>query len=120
MEDVLDPNALEALRDLQDDGEEDLLAELIDIFLADAPGRIAGMRDAIGREDWPAVASWAHSLKGSCGSLGAMHMAELCARLEQHGRVGAPRVEAEALFRELEGHYEMVRAALVRERNAPQ
>ena len=117
--DVLDPNALEALRGLQEEGEEDLLAELIDIFLDDAPGRIEGMRDAIGREDWPAVASRAHGLKGSCGSLGAMHMADLCARLEQHARARAPRAEAEAMFRELEGHYEMVRAALVRERNAP-
>ena len=116
--DVLDPNALEALRGLQDDGDDDLLGELIDLFLEDTPGRIAGMRDAIAREDWPALASWAHSLKGSCGSLGAQHMAGLCGRLEQHGRSGGGRRDAELVFKELESQYALVRDALQRQRIA--
>jgi len=115
--DVLDLTALEALRGL-DEGDEDLLGELIDLFMADAPGRIAGMRDAIAREDWPALASWAHSLKGSCGSLGAMHMADLCGRLESLGRRGGDRREAELVFKELEGQHALVRDALQRERAA--
>src|SRR5436190_507068 len=115
---VLDPNALDALRGLQDEGDDDLLGELIDLFLEDSPGRIAGMRDAIAREDWPALASWAHGLKGSCGSLGAMHMAELCARLERLGRAGGGHCEAELTFRELEGQYALVSDALQRERYA--
>lgn len=113
---ILDPNALDALRDLQDDGDDDLLGELIALFLEDSPARIAGMRDAIVREDWPALASWAHSLKGSCGSLGARHMAELCARLEHLGRSGGGRSEAELTFRELEAQYALVSEALTRER----
>lgn len=116
--DVIDLNALDALRGLQDEGDDDLLNELIDLFLEDAPGRMAGMRDAIAREDWPGLASWAHSLKGSCGSLGAMHMARLCGRLEQHGRTGGGRRDAELVFRELEGQYALVREALQRERAA--
>lgn len=115
--DVLDMNALDALRSLQDDGEEDLLAELIDLFLEDAPTRIESMRAAIAREDWTAMGSWAHSLKGSCGSLGAVHMSDLCAKLEAMGRAGrGPRVEAERIQRELEAQYELVRDALLRER----
>ena len=115
--DVLDMNALEALRSLQDDGEDDLLAELIDIFLDDAPPRIVSMRQALEGEDWPDLASWAHSLKGSCGSLGAVHMADLCAKLEVLGRTGGGRVEAERLQCELESQYELVREALARERD---
>jgi HPt (histidine-containing phosphotransfer) domain-containing protein len=115
--DVLDMNALEALRSLQEDGEEDLLAELIDLFLEDAPTRITSLREAITREDWSAMGSWAHSLKGSCGSLGATHMADLCAKLEAMGRTGSgPRVDAERYQRELEAQYELVRDALQRER----
>jgi HPt (histidine-containing phosphotransfer) domain-containing protein len=113
---VLDPNALDALRGLQDEGDDDLLGELIDLFLEDSPGRIAGMRDAIAREDWPALASWAHGLKGSCGSLGALHMAELCGRLERLGRGGGGHCEADLAFRELEGQYALVSEALQRER----
>lgn len=115
--DVLDLNALEALRGL-DEGDEDLLSELIDLFMEDAPGRITGMRDAIAREDWPSLASWAHSLKGSCGSLGALHMADLCGRLEMHGRNGGGRHNAELVFKELQGQYALVSEALQRERAA--
>ncbi len=71
--DVLDMSAIDALRDLRDDGDDDLLAELIDLFLADAPQRMSALAAAIDSKDWEGVASWAHSLKGSCGSLGAMH-----------------------------------------------
>ncbi|MGH7786444.1 MAG: Hpt domain-containing protein [Candidatus Binatia bacterium] len=117
--DVLDQTALEALRDLNDEGEDDLLVELIDLFLEDAPTRMNGMRDAIAKQDWPAVASWAHSLKGSCGSLGAMPMAEQCNRLEQHGRLGGAHAPAALMFAELEAQYALVRAALQRERSAP-
>jgi HPt (histidine-containing phosphotransfer) domain-containing protein len=115
---VLDPNALEALRGLQDEGEDDLLGELIDLFLEDSPGRITGMGDAIAGEDWPALSAWAHGLKGSCGSLGAMHMAELCARLERLGRGGGSRHDAELIFRELESQYALVSEALQRERRS--
>jgi len=114
--DVLDMTALEALRGL-DDGEDDLLAELIDLFLEDAPARISSMRTAIAAEDWSALGSWAHSLKGSCGSLGAVHMADLCAKLEAVGRQGGVRVEAERWQRDLEHQYELVREALARERD---
>jgi HPt (histidine-containing phosphotransfer) domain-containing protein len=113
---ILDPNALDALRGLQEEGDDDLLGELIDLFLEDSPGRIDGMRDAISREDWPSLASWAHSLKGSCGSLGALHMAELCAHLERLGRSGGGHADAELAFRELEAQYTLVSEALQRER----
>lgn len=116
--DVLDPTTLETLRGLQDEGDDDLLAELIDLFLEDAPGRVAGMRAAIDCEDWTALASFAHSLKGSCGSLGALQMAEVCARLEQHGRTKAPRPAAEDLYRELERQFAVVCEALRRERGS--
>ena len=114
---VLDSATLETLRGLQEEGEDDLLSELIDLFLQDAPTRVAHLRQAIECEDWPAVASWAHSLRGSCGSLGALRMAEVCARLERHGRDSASRPTAEAIYRELEGDFALVCAELRRERN---
>jgi HPt (histidine-containing phosphotransfer) domain-containing protein len=113
---VLDQNALEALRSLQDDGDDDLLGELIDLFLQDTPARLASIRKAIACQDWAALMAAAHSLKGSCGSLGALHMADLCGRLERHGRDGGNRQEAEDIFRELEGQSVLVREALQRER----
>jgi two-component system, sensor histidine kinase and response regulator len=113
---VLDQNALNALRSLQDDGDDDLLGELIDLFLQDAPTRLASIRHAIARKDWAGLMAAAHSLKGSCGSLGALHMADLCGRLERCRRTGGSRREAEAIFGELEIQAVLVREALLRER----
>jgi HPt (histidine-containing phosphotransfer) domain-containing protein len=113
---VLDQNSLAALRSLQDDADDDLLSELIDLFLQDAPARLDVIRDAIARQDWTALAAAAHSLKGSCGSLGALHMAVLCGRLERYGRTGGDRRDAEQIFTELEAQSVLVREALERER----
>jgi HPt (histidine-containing phosphotransfer) domain-containing protein len=57
-------------------------------------------------------------LKGSCGSLGALQLAELCGRLEQLGRTGGGRPDAELIYRELETQYHLVLEALQRERHA--
>jgi HPt (histidine-containing phosphotransfer) domain-containing protein len=114
---VLDPNALDALRGLPSEGDGDLLIELIDLFLADAPQRLALIREAIAHADWAALNARAHSLKGSCGSLGAVPMADLCDRLERVAG-GGGGAAAELLFRELEGQYALVREALEHERGA--
>ena len=92
--DIIDTETLAALRSLQEDGDDDLLAELIDLFLEDAPGRMAAIRAAVEASDWIALAERAHSLKGSCASLGAVHMASLCGRLEAMGRDQAQRSDA--------------------------
>jgi HPt (histidine-containing phosphotransfer) domain-containing protein len=116
---VIDTETLAALRSLQEDGDDDLLAELIDLFLDDAPGRIAAIRAAVEVSDWGALAERAHSLKGSCASLGAVHMALLCGRLEAMGRDQAQRSDAAGVFGELERQYGLVQDGLQRERNAP-
>ncbi|HSP97353.1 MAG TPA: Hpt domain-containing protein [Candidatus Dormibacteraeota bacterium] len=116
---VIDTETLAALRSLQEDGDDDLLAELIDLFLEDAPGRMAAIKAAVEASDWPALAERAHSLKGSCASLGAIHMASLCGRLEAMGRDQAQRFDAAGLYGELERQYGLVQEALQRERNAP-
>lgn len=113
---VLDQGSLDALRSLQDEGDDGLLGELIDLFLHDAPIRVASIGDALALEDWTAALATAHSLRGSCGSLGALHMADLCGRLERHLRTGGDRHGAEDIFRELESQAVLVQEALERER----
>ena len=115
---VIDAETIDALRSLQEEGDDDLLVELIDLFLQDAPDRIVAIRAAVATGDWARLAERAHSLKGSCGSLGAAQMAALCARLEAMERDVALRPEAPTVQGELERQYELVRQALQRERNA--
>jgi HPt (histidine-containing phosphotransfer) domain-containing protein len=114
---TLDTETLAALRSLQEDGEDDLLAELIDLFLEDAPERLDAIRQAVDASDWAGLAERAHSLKGSCASLGAVHMASLCARLEAMGRDLAQRTDVADVYGELAREYARVQEALLRERN---
>lgn len=83
----VDDEVLEMLASLQEPGEPDLLAELVTLFLRDTPARLADL------EPRPLAAGptarVAHAVKGSAGNLGAMHMQDLAARLEQAGHAGA-------------------------------
>lgn len=116
---TLDSETLATLRSLQEDGDDDLLAELIDLFFQDAPDRMAAIKDAVQASNWVGLAERAHSLKGSCASLGAVRMASLCAKLEAMGRDLAQRIDAVDVYGELEDEFVRVREALERERNAP-
>lgn len=115
---VLDMTTLDQLRGLQDEGEDDLLTELIDLFIADVPGRVTAIAAAIADGDWRALAERAHSLKGSAATLGAVHLARLCARLEAMGADASARPQAGAVLAEIEKHYLVVCEALRRERAA--
>jgi len=87
-------------------GDRELLAELLGIFVADAPAQLRALHEALAAADAPALMRAAHTLKGSLRLLGARSAATLAERLEGLGRAGdlsaAPEVAgafAEALAR---------------------
>lgn len=67
---------------IQLDGEPDLIVELIDLYLEDAPRRVAVMRESLAKRNWLSVKREAHSLRGSSGNLGALQMARICDEIE--------------------------------------
>ncbi|MCC6163509.1 MAG: response regulator [Acidobacteria bacterium] len=112
----VDPLVLEMLASLQEDGEPDLLVELITLFLQETSARLA---DLAGEPtDAPSTARVAHSIKGSAGNLGASGLQALAARLEtaaQEGQVGDTLrtlvADVDAEFRRVERHLRDVRAS---------
>jgi HPt (histidine-containing phosphotransfer) domain-containing protein len=68
--------------------ERDIVTELIDMFLEDTPPWLVALYEALQRADARAFTQAAHSLKGSCGMIGATHMATICAALEERGGQG--------------------------------
>ncbi len=60
----------------------DLKAKLAELFMRDTARRLAELRDALQRSDFPSVARLAHAIKGSAANLGARHLAQLCADIE--------------------------------------
>jgi HPt (histidine-containing phosphotransfer) domain-containing protein len=78
----VDLTVLSDYESLQVAGEPDLIVELIDLFVEDAPVRVGSMRESQAKGDWISVKQQAHSLRGSSGSTGALQMALTCGELE--------------------------------------
>ncbi len=106
---VLDHAVLESLRGLQEEGEPDLLAELVEVFEQDVLPRLAALREALQNGDAGAIERTAHTLKGSAGNLGVARMAETARLLEESGRAGDLRA-APDLLRRLDADFEEARA----------
>jgi CheY-like chemotaxis protein len=70
-------------------GDRALLAELLGIFVDDAPGHLQALHAAMAPFDGDAVARAAHTVKGTARAIGAHVTAGIAERLERAGRAGA-------------------------------
>jgi two-component system sensor histidine kinase/response regulator len=71
------------------EGDRQLLAELVSIFMAESPTRLAEIRRCLSAGDVKGLEHAAHTLRGSLGSLGARAAAKAALALEIKGRDGA-------------------------------
>jgi len=114
-EPILDATVLENFRQLQEPGEPDVVAQLIDLFLRELPDKLAAAQDALTNRDAARLAKAAHTLKGSSANIGARRAARVCLELEQLAK--ANRLDdAEQTFARLQQEYAYVRDALQRVR----
>ncbi|BBL79986.1 hypothetical protein RxyAA322_18400 [Rubrobacter xylanophilus] len=95
--------APESLRELDELGEE-VFGELAELFLEDAPSRIAGMKEALEKEGSceeraQRLRALSHALKGSAASLGAKRLSSLAQKLNEG--TSAAAVEREEQRRDL-------------------
>jgi two-component system sensor histidine kinase/response regulator len=68
------------------DGDEALLAEVVEIFLDEAPRQLDALRRAIENDDAAGAAETAHSLKGQLGYFGVAEISSRARRLEDLAR----------------------------------
>jgi CheY-like chemotaxis protein/HPt (histidine-containing phosphotransfer) domain-containing protein len=98
--------------EFQEEGEEDFVVELIDLFLRDTPLRIEAIKEATINSDTQALRRSPQS-KGSCANLGIRQMASLSSELEEDGH---RKESIEAILARLEGEFGCVCAVLEVER----
>ena len=110
--DPLDQSVLEGLREL---GDSDLLTELVNLFVEEVPPHLEALRQVVESGDAPSVERIAHTLKGSCGNMGATRMASLCAKLQDAG-ASEDLSSSSELLKRLEAEFERVRSVLEAER----
>ena len=63
-------------------GYEELLCEVLEMFLADLPAKRGAVAEALREGDMPALRLVAHSLKSTCGSVGAFAASQAARRVE--------------------------------------
>lgn len=83
---ALDPRQLRSLLDLG--AEPALIQELVGLFEADVPPRLAALASALADGRPAGVLEEAHHLKGSLGNMGLARFADLASRLEEVAREG--------------------------------
>ena len=69
-------------------GDEDLLREVVELFLSDYPNTMEKIRLAVSARDASALEQYAHSLKGSVSTFGAKYAFDAALELERKGRNG--------------------------------
>jgi HPt (histidine-containing phosphotransfer) domain-containing protein len=90
--------------------DAEMMAEIIDSYLEDAPQRLSAIASAVEQNDAALLRSTAHSLRSLSVTIGAMPLAQLCYQLEAMGRAGT--ISASTLVLQLEKEYQRVEAAL--------
>lgn len=98
-------------------GDETLILDLLNNFLAETPSQLASLREAARREEWDTVHRLLHRLRGAAGTLSAVRMQKLLeeARLlctDGDGLSGPERLTAvTALLGKLDEEFEIFREA---------
>lgn len=83
---VLDPDVIAGLEQLgTESGNNTFIAQLVDLFRANAPARLTRIAEAITLRDGKELERVAHTLKSNCSMLGATLMAGYCKDLEAAG-----------------------------------
>jgi HPt (histidine-containing phosphotransfer) domain-containing protein len=83
---VIDMRVIADLRELGGADDPGLLAELIEMFLTDAPSRLRDVEAGLASSDIKLVERASHTLKSSSANIGAMNLSALAKRIEELAR----------------------------------
>ncbi len=113
---VLDPEALELLRRL-DDGAGETLRHVVELFLSHTPEALEEIAAALAEGDAATARRLAHGLKASSASLGGRRMHAACAALE-HAASDGTAVGAGPWLESSRAEFALLRAELEADRAA--
>jgi len=108
---AIESEALDAIRALDSDRGEQILRNVLRVFLETLPKQIAALDEAFARDDGAAIRDSAHSLKSSSANVGARRLSQLARSLEEIARSGSTS-GTEGTFASLREEASAVEAAL--------
>lgn len=113
---VLDINVVRVLSELCDD-DSDLLVQIIDIYLCEAPPKLEAIATTVATNQTDALKQATHSLKSISQTVGAVKVAEVCERLEILGHqesIDAATPVVQEIMQQLQHEYTRAAIALNR------
>ncbi|XGV97109.1 MAG: PAS domain S-box protein [Leptolyngbya sp. BL-A-14] len=84
--DVIHWAILQDLRDMAGEDADEMIQELIQVYLEDAPQRLQSIQEAIDRNDMVALQQSVHALRSVSVTIGAMRLGKVCEVLESNLR----------------------------------
>jgi signal transduction histidine kinase/DNA-binding response OmpR family regulator len=108
---IIDLKLIKNILALQRPGSPNLLNRIIEKYIADFPGNMASLHQAISEKDNTRIRMAAHSLKSSSANLGATHLAELFKNMELLARNSTTEGVPE-LLGQIESSFPEVKEAL--------
>jgi len=115
LEQGVEPHAVwvipDALRELAQCGDTEILGELIAIFCSDTAARMGALNRAVADGDTAAMRAQAHAIKGGAIQVGAIGMGQLCKEIELEG-TNKSRAELAGMLSRLQECFEQVSAAM--------
>jgi PAS domain S-box-containing protein len=108
---IIDRRRIDQLLELQDESSPNLVADIIELFLADSPKHLENIGLAIAEQDAPLLRATAHRFLSSLENLGAVRMREPCLALERLGKEGQLS-GAEIHLQQLENEFALAKTAL--------
>jgi HPt (histidine-containing phosphotransfer) domain-containing protein len=108
---VIDVASLEAIAGLQQDGDDDLLKQIIEMYLSHSLSLMQKLDEAVAADNQKAIMETAHTLKSSSAQLGAGRLAKLLQELENMGR-GEETTAAPQVLTKVRQEFDAARTAL--------
>jgi signal transduction histidine kinase/CheY-like chemotaxis protein len=108
---VIDTQILQELKDMAGDDAQEMIADLIDSYLEDAPPKLQEISCALDRDDAENLRNSAHALRSLSVTIGAVSLAEVCTKLEAIARKGNT-LGASTLVNKLDTEYQRLVTAL--------
>ena len=108
---VIEMTILDALREIQQPGQNDLISRVIQIYLQDSPTHIQSIVQGLQDNDAAAILRATHSMKSISAHVGAMKLSELCKDLEHITKTGITP-ESEKLSVKIQKEFKRVVKAL--------
>ena len=112
---ILDRKVLDQLSKVLTNGKPELLARVINLYLAESPKLVHKLKQATLASDSPEITRCAHSLKSSSGNVGAKMLSRYCEDIEASARRTDTEEARRIILAKIETEHGRVQTALAAE-----